>query len=136
MLRDNNSQPLAAHDAARIAHTSDENLNVQTAGHVCPAENGEASCEAALRAWLVREVAKVLQVSESDIDVDAPIDSFGLDSLVLFTMTGELAERLGRDLPATLLFEVPTINELVELLAPLAGSSACNLLSTPDEIKG
>jgi acyl carrier protein len=132
MLHDTNPKPLTTEDAMRVTDAPLGNPNIQTAGQILPAENGAASCEAALRTWLVQTLARNLKVDENDIDLDAPIDSFGLDSLVLFTITGELAERLERDLPATLLFEVPTINELVELLAPLAGPSASNSLSIPD----
>jgi acyl carrier protein len=132
MLRDTNPKPLSPDDATRVTDASVGNPHIQPAGQTLPAANGEASCEAALRKWLVKTLARHLQVNENDIDLDAPIDSFGLDSLVLFTITGELAERLECDLPATLLFEVPTINELVELLSPLAGPSACKSLSTPD----
>jgi acyl carrier protein len=129
-----NSKPLAADDTSRIARQTAGHPSSQPAGQIIPVENGEESCTTALRAWIVQTLAKNLQVDENDIDLDAPIDSFGLDSLVLFTMTGELAERLGRDLPATLLFEVPTINELVELLAPLAGP--CNSVTDQLETKG
>ena len=67
-----------------------------------------------LRANVVREVSARLNVLENEIDQDTHLIALGLDSLVLFSMTAQLAEWLERDLPATLLFEINSINELIE----------------------
>jgi acyl carrier protein len=72
---------------------------------------------AEIRGWLLSRLAAALEVSESEVSADASFIALGLDSLTLFSMTGQLAEWLDRDLPATLLFEVSSLNELAEALA-------------------
>jgi acyl carrier protein len=79
---------------------------------------------AEIRAWVVRRVATVLAVSESAVDTGASFVALGFDSVTLFSMTGELAERLDRDLPASLLFEVSSIDELLAALAMPDGGRA------------
>lgn len=62
------------------------------------------------------QIADELNISGESVDVDAPITSFGLDSIAAFTLTLALAERLERDLPASLLWEYPTISEMARFL--------------------
>ena len=75
------------------------------------------STDAEIRAWVVGKVAAALAIPESAVDTGASLISLGLDSVTLFSMTGELAERLDRDLPASLLFEVASIDDLLAALA-------------------
>lgn len=70
-----------------------------------------------IRAWVLSRLAAALRISESEIDTEASFVALGLDSLTLFSMTGQLAEWLDRDLPATMLFEVSSINDLAAALA-------------------
>jgi acyl carrier protein len=58
------------------------------------------------------KLAGELQVEPQSIDASQPFTAYGVDSIAVFTMTGDLAEWLDRDLPATLLWEYPTIEEL------------------------
>lgn len=76
----------------------------------------------AIRNWLAAKVAAHLQVELGEIDVTSPLRDFGLDSIAVFNVTGELAERLGRNLTATLLWDFPTIDELARHLADPAES--------------
>jgi acyl carrier protein len=70
-----------------------------------------------LQAWILVRLSAELQVAPAEIDVREPLTSYGLDSVVAFTLTGELADRLGRELPATLLWDFPTLEELATHLA-------------------
>jgi NADPH:quinone reductase-like Zn-dependent oxidoreductase/acyl carrier protein len=54
--------------------------------------------------------------ADTDIDPDQPLKDIGLDSLMAVEMRNELARAIGLRLTATLLFDYPTVNRLVEHL--------------------
>jgi acyl carrier protein len=70
-----------------------------------------------LERWMVARLAEKLQVPVAEIDVTTPVLHFGLDSIVAFSLTGELADRLGCDLPATLFWDYPTLESLARHLS-------------------
>ncbi len=61
-------------------------------------------------------IGEALKVPGESLDPSEPITSYGLDSIAAFTLTLALAECLERDLPASLLWEYPTIAELAQYL--------------------
>jgi|APEBP8051073058_1049385.scaffolds.fasta_scaffold02363_2 Phosphopantetheine attachment site. len=67
--------------------------------------------------WITSKLAAELQVETSAIDVHQPFVGFGIDSIAIFTLTGDLAEWLGHDLRATLLWEYPNIAALSQHLS-------------------
>jgi len=80
---------------------------------------GRAVFEKILRANVVKEIANRLEVDEDSIEQDMHLIAMGLDSLVLFSMTGLLAEWLRRDLSADILFDIESIDDLVEQMTLL-----------------
>jgi FkbH-like protein len=76
-----------------------------------PAPSGQG-----LRTWLVQAVASRARLDPAQVDLDRPLTEMGLGSRALVELTGQLAERLGRDLPATILFEYPTIARVLQHL--------------------
>jgi acyl carrier protein len=70
-----------------------------------------------IQQWMTQKLADELKVAADTIDINEPLTSFGIDSIAVFTLTGDLAEWLHRDLPATLLWEYPTIEELARYLS-------------------
>lgn len=70
-----------------------------------------------IQAWMVIRLAEELHVPRAEIDVRKPFLDYGLDSIVAFTLTGELADWLGFDLPATLFWDHPTLEALAQFLA-------------------
>ena len=71
---------------------------------------------AQIRDWLVAAIAKELEVSASEIDTTASIMSYGLESLTLFTLTGDLANLLGCEIPTTLFWDYQTIDAMATYL--------------------
>ncbi|MEA3337591.1 MAG: AMP-binding protein [Chloroflexota bacterium] len=67
--------------------------------------------------WLIARVAERVQVSPQRIDVQRPLDRYGLDSLGAVAITGELAAWLGRDLSPTLFYDYPTVQSITRHLA-------------------
>ncbi len=84
--------------------------------HLRPSEgatlNRETASPEAIQQWLVAQIAASCDVADEEIDVRDPLTSFGLESLTLFTLAGDLASWLDRDIPATVLWEYPTIEEV------------------------
>ena len=73
--------------------------------------------EAEITQWIVARVAGDLKITPAEVDLTQDLTSFGLDSIAAFTLTGDLAEWLDRDLRATLLWEFPSIQALAQHLS-------------------
>ncbi|HEX6563422.1 MAG TPA: acyltransferase domain-containing protein [Chthoniobacterales bacterium] len=69
-----------------------------------------------LRVWLVRELARVLAISEKAIATNEPFSRLGLDSVKALAVLGRLGEFLGRKIPVTLVWVYPTIEKLSNYL--------------------
>ncbi len=70
-----------------------------------------------IEAWLCQQLSHRLRLPPHQIDVSKPLATYGLDSAVAITVTGELEQWLGCDLdPAFLFWEYPTVKELAEYL--------------------
>jgi thioesterase domain-containing protein/acyl carrier protein len=70
-----------------------------------------------IRAWIVAELSRSSNVDPATIDAAAHLDTLGVDSFTAIGMTGTLAAWLQRDLPATLMWDYGSIDELAEGLA-------------------
>jgi len=79
-------------------------------------ENSDPGAEA-IQAWLVQKLSAQLGIAAHEIDLAEPFASYGLGSTELVGLSGELAEWLGRHLPAELAYECPTIETLARHLA-------------------
>src|ERR1700674_4184715 len=81
-------------------------------------DNGNSDPGAeAIQAWLVSKLSELLEIEAKEIDIGEPFASYGLGSTELVGLSGELAEWLGRQLPAELAYECPTIEALARRLA-------------------
>jgi myxalamid-type polyketide synthase MxaE and MxaD len=76
-----------------------------------------------IQAWLVSRLSELLEIEANEIDVGEPFASYGLGSTELVSLSGDLAEWLGRDLPAELAYEFPTIEALARGLADSSSPS-------------
>lgn len=70
-----------------------------------------------IQVWLVDKIAQRANVPATTIDLDAPFTSYGLDSLTVVRLSGELSEWLGRSVSPTLAYDHPSINLLAQHLA-------------------
>jgi acyl carrier protein len=83
-----------------------------------PQENGHgARLVETLQAWMIMRLSEELNLAPADIDARRPLLSYGVDSVVAFSLTGELADLLGRELPTTLFWDLPTLEGLAFYLA-------------------
>ncbi|MDZ7335183.1 MAG: SDR family NAD(P)-dependent oxidoreductase [candidate division KSB1 bacterium] len=71
----------------------------------------------AIESWLVSKIAENLGINASEISIQEPFVSFGLDSAQAVGLVGDLEEWLGRKLSPTLVWDYPTIESLAMFLA-------------------
>src|SRR5258706_8456068 len=67
--------------------------------------------------WLVAKLAALLDTVPSAIDTSEPFASYGLESVDVVGLSGELEEWLERELPPTLLYDYPNIKSLAQYLS-------------------
>lgn len=79
---------------------------------------------AAVRDWLVAQLARELHLDPATISVDKPIAVLGLDSLTAATLSADLEDAFGCRLPETLLTHELTIAALSRIVASGDGAAA------------
>ncbi|WP_433242125.1 SDR family NAD(P)-dependent oxidoreductase [Actinomadura nitritigenes] len=73
--------------------------------------------EDAIRRHLIEQIARRSRIADAEVDPDRPLEEFGLASRDAVAIAGDLEQMLGRALPATLVWEHPTISKLSRALA-------------------
>lgn len=81
-----------------------------------------AAAEPGARGALIEQIlraqaSQVLRIPEGDFDVNAPLTSLGLDSLMGLELRNRIEGTLGITMPATLLWTYPTVSALAVHLA-------------------
>jgi len=69
-----------------------------------------------LSQWFKKNIAVETGVSENEIRLDVPLDSYTMDSLSFVTLSYELGIYLNTEIDPTIFWEFKTINELIEWL--------------------
>ncbi len=69
--------------------------------------------------WLVKHLAEAMDLDPAAIDVSAPFETLGVDSVTAIGMTGHLEEWLNVTIDPTVIYDYPTIEELAAYLAKL-----------------
>jgi acyl carrier protein len=67
--------------------------------------------------WLAAKLAEQLSLDVNTVSVNEPVTRYGIDSIDAVTMVSDLEDLLGLELPATLLWDYPTIAKSAEYLA-------------------
>jgi acyl carrier protein len=90
---------------------------------------------AALETFLKQQVGRVLRQNAARIDVAKPFRSLGLDSLMGLELRNRLEVELSLSLPATLVWNYPTVTSLVAHLATLLGEQPESLVDAPSSVQ-
>jgi acyl carrier protein len=77
----------------------------------------QSPTSAEVQEWLVSKFAEVLGVESTTVDVHEPTTSYGLGSVQLLSLVGELEDWLDRRFPGTLLWDYPTLHEVAVAVA-------------------
>jgi acyl carrier protein len=66
----------------------------------------------AIQEWLIAKVAEAVKCAPETIDVREPLASYGLSSVSAVSLTADIEDWLGLQLPPTLAWDYPTIESL------------------------
>jgi acyl carrier protein len=69
-----------------------------------------------LTSWLIEKISEVLGVDPSEIDVHTQLADYGMNSRQFIDIKFDLEDLLGREFSAVLIWENPSIAQLVETL--------------------
>jgi phthiocerol/phenolphthiocerol synthesis type-I polyketide synthase D len=69
-----------------------------------------------LTSWLTEKISEVLGVDPGEIDVHTPLTDYGMDSRQFIDLKFDLEDLLGHEFATVLVWENPTIAQLVETL--------------------
>lgn len=69
--------------------------------------------------WLIEHLARALELEITQIDVDNPLDNYGLNSLTILEITGDLEEWLGKTVIVTIFYDYPTLASLAKYLSKI-----------------
>jgi acyl carrier protein len=70
-----------------------------------------------LRAWLIGRVAYYVERAPHEVDPDAKLVGYGLDSVYALSLCGDIEDEYGLEVDPTLAWDYPTVNAIVEVLA-------------------
>jgi acyl transferase domain-containing protein/acyl carrier protein len=92
-----------------------------------------------LETWLVQQVARILRLSPTSIDVNKPVRAMGLDSLMAVELRKKLEAGTAVPIPTTLVWNYPTVVQLAPEIAARMGvdldgtAAAAAVVAAPGE---
>ena len=103
-----------------------------------PAPNGTLGVEA-IQAWLVDHLAALLECKPEEINVQTDFTDYGLNSIEVVNISGELETFLGQRLDPMLVLEYPNIQVLSEYLGQsnaqvTRSTGTANSTATPQQL--
>jgi len=94
----------------------------------------EVRSEADVQQWLVGRIARAAKIDEVQVDVNRSFAEFGLDSMQLFELAGDMEKFLGRKVPEVVAWDYPTIALLARhLVSPDEGAPVGSMTMAPGE---
>jgi acyl carrier protein len=84
---------------------------------------GKDAAEAAMREWLVQRLSGYLGKSAVELDPQVPLAEYGMSSVDALSLCGDLEDELRIYVDPILVWERPTVDELVVHLAALQATS-------------
>lgn len=69
-------------------------------------------------------LSQLMDIPADDIDVDSPLERYGLDSIGAAGLSGHLSEALKIELSPDMAYDYPTISSITEYVASLVPASA------------
>ncbi|MDX2679235.1 polyketide synthase [Streptomyces soliscabiei] len=96
-----------------------------------PTGAAQTVSRAELVSWLRNRIALATKLEPQHITTDQPFGSFGLDSVTLVSLSGELSDHLGRPVNPREMYNHPTIEQLATALAPQDALATAGQLVPP-----
>jgi acyl carrier protein len=96
----------------------------------------ELRSETSIQEWLVARIAAIAQITPQEVDLDRPFAEFGMDSMQLFELSGDLQKFLGHDVSEIVAWDYPTIAKLANYLSSPESLVPAGENVVPDELTG
>ena len=96
----------------------------------------ELRTEASIQQWLVTRIAGIAQIGPEEVDMDRPFAEFGMDSMQLFELSGDLQKFLGHDVSEIVAWDYPTIAKLSSYLSSPESLVPAGETVVPEELAG
>lgn len=96
--------------------------------HIYEMPEKKANNLADIQAWLVANISYILGVNPEEIDIQEPLDSYGLDSAQAMILASKAEKFLGFKLSLIHLWYYPTIEQLSQRLAEELENSESEIL--------
>lgn len=94
--------------------------------------NDRTALKPEISAWLSTWLSRELEMPEAEIDVTRSLMDYGLSSIIATMLVGELEDRYGLQLPVTLAWDYPTIEEMAGYLSDAASKQTAREVPAPD----
>jgi len=104
------------HTYSGIVEKLDQAASVQEAPMNSESRPDDQCLEEKTAVFLKKQLGAVLKLSFNKIDIDAPLEKYGMDSILVMSLTNQLEKTFG-SLSKTIFFEHQTLAELAEYLA-------------------
>jgi acyl carrier protein len=101
-----------------------------------PSQPVELRSESSIQEWLVARIAAIAQLTPQEVDIDRPFAEFGMDSMQLFELSGDLQKFLGHDVSEIVAWDYPTIAKLAQYLSSPESLVPAGENVVPDELAG
>lgn len=98
-----------------------------------PGETASTDIRAAIAGWLRQVFTMELKLTAEQLDMDKPLDEYGIDSIIVYQLMQPLQEKVNQTLPPSLLFEY---NSLAALTGYFAANHARAFSKEPDPPAG
>jgi acyl carrier protein len=69
-----------------------------------------------VRMTVAQVIGRECSIAPESVDFEKSFAAYGLDSFAALTLSGELEDRLGVELPTTLLWDCPTPDALIDFV--------------------
>ncbi|KAI9795935.1 MAG: Type I Iterative PKS [Piccolia ochrophora] len=117
-----------------VASTTPELTASTGRGSISEIESSEASNALEITNVVKTTIADEMGLSVGEISTATHLGSLGMDSLMSLTIIGALREKTGMDIPASLLADDPSIQDLERRLSPPSGSVAEDIVPIDHEL--
>lgn len=90
--------------------------------------------ETEIQEWLTTHIAVVAKIGPEQVEMDRPFAEFGMDSMQMFQLSGDLQKFLGYPVSEIIAWDYPTVAKLSAHLGSGAEAPAATSLMSEDEL--
>ncbi|TQV86003.1 SDR family NAD(P)-dependent oxidoreductase [Aliikangiella coralliicola] len=127
LLENTSLQQVSSKD--EIANVTTQ-LDNEVVSHAPSAKYSQQNFQESTEGYLCKQFSKLLKLPSHKIDAQAPLEKYGIDSIMAMNLTSQLEKAFG-SLPKTLFFEYQTIAELAQYFVRSHLAKVESLFITP-----